>query len=179
MSVLRAVLDIFSKLFEFITGVLLTLIVLIVFYTVISSKFLGATPPWANEVPLIMVVWFGLLGAGLGVRDKSHLAVEFLVRGMGPGAKNFFFRLSYAFMLLFATAMTVAGVRLVMFTIANQQTYPATKLSVAVCYVAIPLGGAFIFLHALKHLIDLFAGRYDFTSMDEELQSEGGAEQGS
>ena len=172
MKAYRAILNLISRLFEFITGVLLCAIVLIVFYAVISSKFLNATPAWANEVPLIMVVWFGLLGAGLGVRDKAHLAVEFVVRGMPPAWKTFFFRLSYALMLFFGTVMAVAGARLTLFVQANGETYPATKLPVALCYAAVPLGGLFIFLHALPHFVDLFTGRYDFSTGDEILALE-------
>lgn len=164
-----AMLNALSLLVECVTGALLCAITLIVFYTVIAARFLGGAPPWANEVPLIMVIWFGLLGAGLGVRDKAHLAVEFVVRGMGAAAREFIFRLSYALVLAFAGAMTVAGFRLVFFTLANQQTYPATKLPVGyAAYLAIPLAGIFIALHALRHLLDLFAGRYDFTTSEEE-----------
>ena len=173
MSGYKALLNVLSQLVEFITGVLLCAITLIVFYTVIAAKWLGGAPPWTNEVPLIMVIWFGLLGAGLGVRDKAHLAVEFLVRNMGQGPKTFFFRLSYALMLAFAGAMTIAGFRLVYFTVGNQQTYPATKLPVGwAAYLAIPLAGIFIALHALRHLIDLFTDSYDFTTAEEEELAE-------
>jgi C4-dicarboxylate transporter DctQ subunit len=169
MSAYNALLNVLSKLVEFITGALLCAITLIVFYTVIAAKFLGGAPPWTNEAPLIMVIWFGLLGAGLGVRDKAHLAVEFMVRGLGATLKAFFFRLSYALMLAFAGVMTVAGFRLVFFTVGNQQTYPATKLPVGyAAYLAIPLAGIFIALHAMRHLIDLFTGDYDFTTAEDE-----------
>jgi TRAP-type C4-dicarboxylate transport system permease small subunit len=172
MKAYTALLNIISKLFEIVTGLLLAVIVIIVFCTVISSKFFGVTPAWANELPLILIVWFGLMGAGIGVRDKAHLAVEFIVRGLPEAWKVFFFRLSYTLMLAFATVMTVAGMRLVIFTFVNQETFPATKLPVGLCYLAIPLGGAFIFMHSLKHLLDLFSGTYDFTSIDEEAIAE-------
>ena len=90
--------------------------------------------------------------------------VEFLT-----GALLFFFRLSYALMLALAAAITVAGFRLVAFTAGNQQTFPATKLPVGyAAYLAIPLAGIFIALHAIPHLADLFSGTYDFTTAEEQ-----------
>lgn len=176
MKAYNALLKIISRLFEFITGALLCAIVGIVFYTVVSSRVWNVTPPWANEIPLILVVWFGLLGAALGVRDKTHLAVEFLARALPPAGRAFVFRLSYALMLMFAAVMVTAGARLVLFVIENRETYPATKLPVGLCYTAIPVGGALIFLYALRHLIDLFTGKYDFTTPEEEIVADDNAQ---
>ncbi|MFH1539747.1 MAG: TRAP transporter small permease subunit, partial [bacterium] len=50
----------------------------------------------------------------------------------------------------FAVVMVVSGGRLVLMT--TGQTLPATNLPVAITYLAIPLGGLFILMHAILQL---------------------------
>lgn len=164
MKAYQTLLKIISKLVEIVTCALLTALVLIITWQVFSRYVLGATPSWSEEIAVILVVWFGMLGAGLGVRDGSHLAVEFLVRGMSEGPRMFFYRLSYALIIAFSGLMTVAGFRLVKFVMDHGEINPATGIPVGYTYLALPLSGIFIFMHALKHLADLFAGRTDAVS---------------
>ncbi|MFH1539194.1 MAG: TRAP transporter small permease, partial [bacterium] len=131
-----------SKIVEAATCVLLTALVVIISYQVFSRFVLNTTPYWTEEISLVLVVWFGLLGAGLGVRDGAHLAVEFLVRLFPEGIQQSCRRLSYAMISCFAVVMVVSGGRLVLMT--TGQTLPATNLPVAITYLAIPLGGLFI-----------------------------------
>ncbi len=173
MKIYDGILNIFSKIVEFVTGLLLTSIVLIISWQVLTRVILKVTPSWSEEISMILVVWFGMLGAGLGVRDKSHLAVEFLVRIMPDGLKQFFFRLSYALICCFSIVMVVAGFRLYSFVMAHGEINPATGIPVGYTYFAIPVAGIFIFLHSLRHIIDLMAGTYDFTEFAEDASGEG------
>ncbi len=159
MKAYEALLKAISKLVEFVTCALLTALVLIITWQVFSRYVLGTTPSWSEEISVILVVWFGMLGAGLGVRDGSHLAVEFIVRGMSAGPRMFFHRLSFALIIAFSGLMVIGGFRLVKFVMDNNEINPATGIPVGYTYLALPLAGIFIFMHALKHLLDLFAGR--------------------
>ena len=139
-----------SKIVEAVTCILLTVLVVIISYQVFMRYILNSNPHWTEEISLVLVVWFGLLGAGLGVRDGAHLAVEFFVRilpqWLGPTIRRF----SYTMISCFAVVMVVSGARLVQMT--TGQTLPATKLPVALTYFAIPLGGLFILMHAILQL---------------------------
>jgi len=172
MKAYESILKAISRLVEWITCSLLVVLVLIISWQVFARYVMGKPPSWSEEIAIILVVWFGLLGAGLGVRDKSHLAVEFFVRGMKGGTKMFFYRLSYALIVAFSVLMIAAGSRLVRFVNLNQEINPATGIPVGFTYLAIPLAGAFIFLHAMKHLIDLFRGTYEIRDLEAEAAEE-------
>ncbi|MFA6448790.1 MAG: TRAP transporter small permease [bacterium] len=164
-------LDIISKLVGWIASALLTAMVLIVTWQVFARYVLKNAPAWSEEISLILVVWFGLLGAGLGVRDGSHLAVEFLVRGLKPGAQRFFHRLSFALIISFSTLMIVSGFRLVALVGGHGESNAATGIPVAVTYMAIPVAGIFIFMHAIRHLIGLFGENYEIVSATIETET--------
>ncbi|MEW5945077.1 MAG: TRAP transporter small permease [bacterium] len=143
----RAVLNLFSAAVETVTRVLLSALVVIISWQVFSRFALNRTPYWAEETALVLVVWFGLLGAGLGVRDGTHLAVEFFARLLPASARLVVHRFVFAVTCCFALVMMISGARLVLMT--TEQTLPATHLPVAVSYLAVPISGIFIFLHAL------------------------------
>ena len=145
-----AILRVVSVGVEVLTGVLLTALVVIISSQVFSRFILGKTPYWSEEISLVLVVWFGLLGAGLGVRDGAHLAVEFVVKAMPATARVVVQRFVYAVICCFALVMVVSGIRLVMLT--TTQYLPATQLPVSVSYLALPLSGVFIFLMSLFKL---------------------------
>lgn len=146
----KSLTGIVSKIVEAVTCTLLAVLVVIISYQVFMRYILNSNPHWTEEISLVLVVWFGLLGAGLGVRDGAHLAVEFFVRilpgWLGPSIRRF----SYTMISCFAVVMVVAGARLVQMT--TDQTLAATKLPVAASYLAIPLGGLFILMHAILQL---------------------------
>lgn len=65
-----------------ISGALMTLLILIFSWLVFGRYVLNATPTWVEQVSLLIVVWIAFVGAAVGVRRNSHLAVDFIREAM-------------------------------------------------------------------------------------------------
>lgn len=127
-----------------VTVVLLAGMTLIAGWQVFSRRALGFTPPWAEEVPRYAMVWLGLLGAALGLRRGSHLAIEFVARKLGGGARRFVGALVWTVEAVFAAAMVWFGIGVVRFFMS--ETSPATRLPVGLIYLAVPISGLLMLL---------------------------------
>src|SRR5699024_1641212 len=58
---------------------LLILIVAVIFYQVIARYVFGVSSPWSSELPVWAMVWIVFIGSVLGVAERSHPRVDFLI----------------------------------------------------------------------------------------------------
>jgi TRAP-type C4-dicarboxylate transport system permease small subunit len=136
-----------SKFIEFITELFLVLMTVIVSYQVFLRYFLKKTPYWSEEISLLIMVWFGLLGCSLGIRDKTHINVEFFIKLLPEKIYKFLTFLSDFLVFCFSSAMVFFGIKLVNLT--KSQTLPATNLSVSLTYLPLPLSGILIIIYLI------------------------------
>ena len=62
-------------------GVLLSIIVVVMTWQVLSRYIPGApSPNWAEELSLMILVWLGMLATGLVLREGDNLAVDMFTR---------------------------------------------------------------------------------------------------
>jgi TRAP-type C4-dicarboxylate transport system, small permease component len=94
---------------------------------------------WSEELMRYLFVWLVMLGIGIGIRQKAHVAVDALASLMGPSAQRimniFICLLGLAFFILFIKlgwdfAMKYMG-----------QQSPAMRLPMGYVYLALPLCG--------------------------------------
>ncbi|MFZ5825875.1 MAG: TRAP transporter small permease [Bacillota bacterium] len=132
---------------EWLGTLFLSAMVVIVFVTVITRYFFKYTAPWAEEVALLLMVWFGFLGIAIGVAERLHLRIDVLTEALPPWFKTFLNRLSRVLVLLVGVFMVWEGWKLVQVT--HESTMAGTKLPSSVLYVVIPIAGLLIVLHTL------------------------------
>jgi len=160
--------DSLSKVLWLICTVCLVAITALIFVQVVTRYALGWTPFWSEETALLLMVWFGLIGAGLGWSRNAHLRVEFVVRAL-PKKLAF---LAGAIEILavggFGLFLLIAGGRLASFTFQSSQTLPATKLPAGVEYLALPTAGAILVAATARRTWTAIRSRY--TRRDEEAE---------
>lgn len=134
-----------SKFMEFFTELLLILMTLVVSYQVFLRYFFKKTPYWSEEIALLIMVWMGLLGAALGVRDRIHINVDVFIKLFPEKIYKFFVFFNNFLVLLFSFSLVIFGIKLVNFT--KFQTLPATHLSTSLSYLPLPLAGILIIIY--------------------------------
>ncbi|MFZ5816500.1 MAG: TRAP transporter small permease [Bacillota bacterium] len=145
------------RLTEWLGMLLLFTMVVIVFTQVITRYFFNYTPPWSEEVALLLMVWFGFLGMAIGVAERLHLRIDVLTEGLPAWIKTFLNRLSRAMVLLVGLFMVWEGWKLVQVT--HLSTMAGTKLPSSVLYLVIPISGFLIIVHTFLQALGIDTNR--------------------
>ena len=134
-----------------IASVLMVTLIGIFGWLVYGRYVLNATPTWVEQVALLLIVWITFLGAAVGVRRGTHLAVDF-IRNAAPEP------LRKLGLVLCAAALIFFGIMLVwqgyeMFERVARRRIPLLGISEAWRAAPVIIGGALIALFAFDDLL--------------------------
>jgi len=136
---------------------LLVFLVLSIAWQVFSRYGLGSTPRWTSETALVLIGWVGFLGIAIGIRERSHVAISFVVDRFPAGLRAAAERLAPLLMLLFGGYLLVQGWE---FTVQMMGvTLPSTGLPRSVQYGAMPVSGVLVLLYSFLQLAGLNTAR--------------------
>jgi TRAP-type C4-dicarboxylate transport system permease small subunit len=106
---------------------------------------------WPEPASVIMMVFFSFVGGAAVYRANQQIAVEALMRAVGPRSRAAMQWGVHACMLLIAAFMLGYGVHLCQITWGNTiAEFPS--LSVGVVYMPIPLGGLLTLLFIVEKI---------------------------
>lgn len=120
--------------------------VLIIVWQVFSRQILDTTPPWSGETALILMTWTAFLGMAVGFRERSHVAIGFVVESLPRPAQHGTRLLVHALTFLFGFYLLVQGATLTM--AARYATLPSTGLPRSSLYVILPISGLMICIYS-------------------------------
>ncbi len=123
----------------------------------IVSRFVIQSPiPWTEALLTYMFVWTCFLGASLAVEQSAHFGVEIFVVMLPRPVQRWVEIAVYLLITAFAALMIVKGM---MFVEGNaDQEMAAMPFSMIWPYLAIPVSGLFIAIHALSAVYCLVRG---------------------
>jgi|GEM_PF-2406761 len=132
---------------------LITAMALVVLYQVFARFFIKDTPAWTGELAQLLTLWFGFIGSAYLIREKGHIALEFLVARLSEKVQRQITKLVKLFIFGFCLFLLVSGAWLVILSI--NQTLPGTGIVVGISYLPIPVCGglgiiALLFPKAVK-----------------------------
>ncbi len=129
----------------------------VILWQVWGRYVLNDTPDWASRTALLLVLYFALIAAAVGVRNRGHLNISF-VQDMLPGRVRYVMILvSHILVAGFGGSMVFYGYQLAAVT--WNQTIPTVGLPAGFTYIPIPLAGGLIVLFALEHMLNEMMGR--------------------
>lgn len=153
------VLGAFARLALWISGAGLVVMTVAIGWQVFGRFVLNSTPTWTEPVSLLLMLYYILLAAAVGVHEGFHLSLD-LFRSMVPERVRRGFDLaSHLVVGGFGLAMAWYGSALVRATWTN--TIAVLDLPQGISYLPIPISGALIALFALEHLLILLTGQSD------------------
>lgn len=106
---------------------------------------------WSEEVPLILMVWFGFISMAIGVKKRLHISIELFFSMFPKKVQKFILKLVDCIILAFGCIMVYYGGTLSRLTMTS--TLPATKLPSGVLYAVIALSGIMIVYDTLMDLM--------------------------
>lgn len=134
----------------------LFVIVAIVAWQVFGRYVLNASPTWAENLALVLILYVTLIGAAVGVRDAGHIGMESLLVLVPEKVRNKVEMVIHVLVALFGAAMAwngwILGMSVASYKLAN------INLSEAVRYVPLVISGALIILFSIEHFIALLRG---------------------
>jgi TRAP-type C4-dicarboxylate transport system permease small subunit len=124
-----------------VSGAALVIITLIIPLGVFMRYALNDPLSWPEPAAILMMVLFSFVGAAAVYRAHGHIAVEALVRAVGPGARRVLLWGVDACMVATGLFMIVYGGQLCA-ALWHQSIAEFPGLSVGFTYMPIPIGGA-------------------------------------
>jgi TRAP-type C4-dicarboxylate transport system permease small subunit len=114
--------------------------------------------PWGDEIIRLTSIWVSFLAASLGVREGSHLSVEFFVnKALPPLGVTILKKIALGIVLVCMALLVWHGTAQ---TKSNAQSMlQNVAISIAWFYAAIPIGCAFLFF---EYLLVLLYGKHPF-----------------
>ena len=123
------------------------------FLQVFSRFILRAPIGWSEELLTYSFVWASFVGAGLAIYTDAHFSVDLMTRHFSPRLLKAVYLLIWILVCLFSLFLLWMGVRL---AIANTiQRMNILPVSMFWAYLAVPVSGSCMFLHALEKTVEV------------------------
>src|SRR5688572_29762143 len=134
-----------------LSGLALVAITLIIPSGVFMRYVMNDPLQWPEPASVIMMVFFSFVGGAAVYRANQQIAVEALMRAVGPRSRAAMQWGVHACMLLIAAFMLGYGVHLCYLTRGNTMAeFPS--LSVGIVYLPIPIGGVLTLLFIIEKI---------------------------
>ncbi len=136
-----------------IAKIMMLAMVAIVSVQVFCRYVLDFSIRWSEEVPLILMVWFGFISMAIGVKKRLHISIELFYSLMPEKVQAVIRKVVDLLVAGFGIVMVVYGYKLASFTMSS--TMPATKLPTGYLYMAIPIAGVLITYDTIMDLLGI------------------------
>ena len=156
-SHLERAVDVISSALMLIAGISLVILIVIMGWLVYGRYVLNSTPTWVEQVSLLIVVIITFFGAAVGIRENTHLSVEFFRDILPERGRNALFLLSDLILAVFGGLMGYYGAQLSLFNVDTK--IPLLNISEFWRSFPLALGGALITLFSINHMINRFLAR--------------------
>lgn len=151
LLVLRRIVRVLSATALWISGAGLIAMTVAVFWQVIGRYVLNASPSWTEPLSLLLMSWFILLGAAVGVRENMHLGFEIGLHFATPPVRRAMEIATHVLVMGFGAAMAWYGWDLAMGTWSAKMA--GVDLPQGVDYLPLVGGGALICLFSFERLL--------------------------
>ena len=107
---------------------------------------------WVEEVGEMALAWLTLLGAAIGVRQRSHFTLHFWVHQWSPGARRVVDGVHHLLIAFFGAVVAWYGWKLSQLN--ASLTSPGLQINMAWLYASSLVGGVLIAVYALSMLVN-------------------------
>lgn len=135
----------------------LGIMTLVISWQVFARYVLNDSPQWSEAAALVVMFYFVLLAAAVGVYEQFHLGFRWLVSQLPLQPRRNLFLFGQVLIMGFGAAMAWNGMALVEYTASH--IIPTLNLSRAVAYWPFVVCGGLIALFALIRCMSVMRGR--------------------
>jgi TRAP-type C4-dicarboxylate transport system permease small subunit len=146
------VLAVLDRLLKYLLTFLVGLLTLSVFLQVLIRFVFKYPLPWTEEVSRIAFVYSIFVGATIGVRQKAHLNVDFILVVLPQGLARAIKLVGAVLVGIFLVYMTWQGIVFVRAT--GVQVTPVMQVPFRYLYLILPSAGGLMLLYLILGTID-------------------------
>lgn len=128
-------LDGLAQLCIIVAGILMVFLIITFGWLVFGRYVLNDTPTWVEQTSLVIVVYITCLGAAAGVRNNSHLSIDFVREGLPALPREIMRYMADLFVFVFGAFMLWQGWVMVM----DNLTRPIPIIEISESWRAAPL----------------------------------------
>ena len=135
----------------------LVLMTLLIAWQVFGRHVLNASPVWSEAGALIVMFYFVLLGAAVGVHEQYHLGLRLVVSRLPVGLSLPVYIAGQLVIGVFGLAMAWNGIQLIDFT--QDHTIPSLNVSRSIAYWPFVICGGLIALFTVVRSLNAIVHR--------------------
>jgi TRAP-type transport system small permease protein len=143
---------IFDRIFAVLTWfacIILVIQTLLTFSNVFCRYLLNFSIYWADEMSLVLLIWFTFIALAVGVRKNVHVAIEFVLNFLPEKFLNAVVtRIVHALIFIIGCLFVYYGINLTIE--GTYSTLPATNFSSAIDYIFVPVCGILVMYAAAE-----------------------------
>lgn len=158
-SLIVRIVDAANAALAFVAGVSLVILIVIFGWLVYGRYILNDTPTWVEQVALLIIAIITFFGGAIGIRERTHLSVDFVPEMLPPRGQLLLRTASDLLLMIFGGLMAYHGYGLAMFNL--DTNIPLLNISEAWRSVPLALGGLLICLFSAYHMIGRLLGHRD------------------
>ena len=140
-----------NKIIGFIDGLSLLAMMILVLMQIFYRYCLEKPLPQSQELAIFAMVYVTMFGCAMAVRNKTHVAVNFLVDRYPPRTAEALRLLAYVIAVIFFALLCWEGCILAMRSMTQKAT--ATGIPNGYIVAAVPMGSALSIIFLLQHLL--------------------------
>lgn len=143
----------------YISSIGLVLVTLIIGWQVFSRYALNSSPAWSETTALLLMLYYVMLAAAVGVYDNFHLGLKILADSAPSPVRRGLDILNHALIMVFGLAMLINSIRLARFT--ADHIIPTLNISRAFAYWPFVAAGLLMAIFSLEKLLLALARQED------------------
>ena len=137
-----------SEFARYFSGTALVLMTLIITVQVFGRYVLNASPVWAEQAALLMLIWCVFIAAAAGMREGFHIRISVMVDRLPNKLRGLRNLVSNAVVAFFGLAMIVFGIELALAT--WHHVIPTLGIPRGFAYIPISISGLLITLFSIE-----------------------------
>lgn len=150
---MKKVLERVNRIIRRVLSILLIGLVLVVSYIALMRNVFSASPAWGESAALLIMVWFCLLSAAMGVMNKIHIRMTILDGVLSDKAIRKLEHITLFLWMILGILAIIYGIRLTM--LAGNNIITGIYLPASVIYSAVPVFGLIVLLSAINQEVEL------------------------
>ncbi|ANY20227.1 Sialic acid TRAP transporter permease protein SiaT [Tsuneonella dongtanensis] len=143
--------DRLAQFLMWIGGAGLVLMTAIVGWQVFARYVLNNSPSWAEQLTLLLMLWYALLAAAAGFQQGFHIRIAALQARLPERQARWLRIVVEALVVMTGVLFVVWGIQLA--ETVRTHTIPSLSLSRAWAYLPLPIAGACIVLFSATRLV--------------------------
>jgi TRAP-type C4-dicarboxylate transport system permease small subunit len=106
---------------------------------------------WVEEVGEMMLAWLTLIGAAIGVRERTHFTLHVLTHNWSVRAQSIVERIHHVLIAIIGAIAAWYGVKLCLLN--RTLVTPGLEINLALLYASVVVGGILLVVYAISMIV--------------------------